>query len=466
MIPARGPTGSVEGLVIPNFDNTSRVISERRIQTLNVLSRAIAEARSAEQIASIVLPAFENNNDTPFMVVYLASPAEEMYDHDSSEQQSQRTRSTADSTRRVSTTSEEMCLEFVRATNIGCISIQDDDPYVPSTVISDRSVMLDGYTDSHGLKQAIRMAHCYDDDVIISVDNGLRDVLPNITPNAFGDLTTCVAVMPIRSSSEDRTHGVIVIGLNSRLEFTKPYRDYINTIRGLFATGLASVKLHKEQMARAQYLAALNKRKNDELQVLLKKKTEELRSAELKMVTAFDCCPTGIWIANEKMEIVFLNPAYYQITGLHPDAPLSSWIDVVHPDDVDRVADIYAKCKQQRSKAEFRVLTGDVNVDGTPAVRWVESTAGPQYDAIGQVCGTIMDITLRKEKEEYQVRRAEDALERKRQQEYFIDMVCSFSLVYSCPLLHRKVVFINRLLSPPRHLTRWVPTLLMSLDLY
>jgi PAS domain S-box-containing protein len=425
MIPARGPTGSVEGLVIPNFDNTSRVISERRIQTLNVLSRAIAEARTAEQIASIALPAFENNNDTPFMVVYLASPAEELYDHESAEHQSQRTRSTTDSSRRLSTTSEETCLEFVRAANIGCISIQETDPYVPLTVISDRSVALEEYSDSHGLKKAIRMAHCYDDAVLISVDNGLRDILPNITPNAFGDLTKYVAVMPIRSSSEDRTHGVIVIGLNSRLEFTKPYKDYINTIRGLFATGLASVKLHREQMARAQYLAALNKRKNDELQVLLKKRTEELRSAELKMSTAFDCCPTGIWIANEKMEIVFLNPAYYQITGLDQDAPLSSWIDVVHPDDVERVANIYAKSKEQRCKAEFRVLTGGVNADGTPAVRWVESTAGPQYDSLGQVCGTIMDITLRKEKEEYQVRRAEDALERKRQQEYFIDMVCS-----------------------------------------
>jgi PAS domain S-box-containing protein len=269
------------------------------------------------------------------------------------------------------------------------------------------------------------MAHCYDDAVVISTESGLRDILPNITPNAFGDLTTHVVIMPIRSSSEDRTHGVIVIGLNTRIEFTKPYKDYINTMRGLFATGLASVKLHNEQMARAQYLAALNKRKNDELQVLLKKKTEELRSAELKMSTAFDCCPTGIWIANENLEIVFLNPAYYQITGLHPDAALSGWIDRVHPDDMERVKDVYSKCRQQRSKADFRVLTDDVNPDGTPAFRWVESIAGPQYDSLGQVCGTIMDITLRKEREEYQVRRAEDALERKRQQEYFIDMVCT-----------------------------------------
>lgn len=454
MIPVRGSTGSVEGLVIPNFDNTSRIISERRIQTLNVLSRAIAEARSAEQIASIALPAFENNNDIPFMVVYLASPAEELYDHEALEQQSQRTRSTTSSSRRLSSTSEDVCLEFVLAAHSGCISIQENDPYVPTAVISDRSVSLDEYDDSYGLTKYIRMAHCYDDAVVISTDNGLREVLPNITPNAFGDLTMCVAVMPIRSSSEDRTHGVVVIGLNTRIEFTEPYKDYVNTMRGLFATGLASVKLHGEQMARAQYLAALNKRKNDELQVLLKKKTEELRSAELKMSTAFDCCPTGIWIANENLEIVFLNPAYYQITGLHPDAPLSSWIDVVHPDDMERVTDIYSKCRQQRSKAQFRVLTGDENPDGTPAIRWVESIAGPQYDSIGQVCGTIMDITLRKEREEYQVRRAEDALERKRQQEYFIDMVCTIPFYHSLLLLLRDLTDLHWVFPCNRHPTK------------
>lgn len=434
MIPIRGSTGSVDGLFIPNFDNTGRLISERRIHTLNILSRAIAEARSAEQIASITLPAFNNNNDIPFMIMYLASPGEDEPDPESSEPQSQRSRSIAESSRRQSTSSEDLCLEFQLAGHVGCIDIQVDDPYVPSTVMSDRSVPLDEYDDAQGLTKYIRMAHCYDDAIVISADNDLREVLPNITPNAFGDLTVYVAVMPIRSSSEDRTHGVIVVGLNTRMEFTKTYKDYINTMRGLLATGLASVKLHGEQMARAQYLAALNKRKNDELQVLLKKKTEELRSAELKMSTAFDCCPTGIWIANKDLEIVFLNPAYYQITGLQPDAPMSSWIELVHPDDLHRVKDIYSRCRQERSKTEFRILKPSDDPDGTPEVRWLESTAGPQYDSIGQVCGTIMDVTFRKEKEEYQVKRAEDALERKRQQEYFIDMVSTLRFVFDRPL--------------------------------
>lgn len=441
MIPLRGPHGTVDGLYIPNFDNTARVISERRIHTLNILSRAITEARTTDQIALLALAAFRDNIDIPFMVMYLATPADEDMDQEGSEQESQRT--SASSNRRASLMSDDPCLEFRLSGHVGCICIRKDDAHVPLTVRSNRSMLPDDYDTSRGLARYIRMAHCYDDAIILSVEDNLEEVLPNIIPNSFGDSTSYVAIMPIRSSAEDRTHGVLVIGLNTRMEFTKPYKDYVNTMRGLLATGLASVKLHGEQMARAQYLAALNKRKSDELQVLLKKKTEELRSAELKMSTAFDCCPTGIWIANKYHEIVFLNPAYYHITGLRQDAPMDSWVELVHPHDLEMVQKVFAQSRQARVKTEFRILTGDANPDGTPQIRWVEGSAGPQYDSIGQVCGTIMDITHRKEKEEYQVKRIEDALERKRQQEYFIDMVRSRRI---CP-------FMLSLLTPPSRKT-------------
>ncbi|KAJ9112313.1 hypothetical protein QFC19_000732 [Naganishia cerealis] len=423
MIPLRGPAGAVDGIFIPNFDNTGRLVSERRIHTLNILSRAITESRNVEQIASFSLPAFQNNNDIGFMIMYLSQPVEDDTDPESQEMESQRTRSTMESSRRHSTVGDDNRLEFRLAGHSGCVEIEENDKYVPHCVLSDRSRPLDTYDDSHGLAKYIHMAHCYNEAVAITEADDMQELLPNLTPNAFGDLPVYAVVMPIRSSVEDRTHGVVIIGLNTRLEFTTAYKDWLNTIRGLLATGLASVKLHEEQMARAHYLAALNKRKNEELQVLLKKKTDDLRSAELTMSTAFDCCPTGIWIADANREIVFLNPAYYQITGLHPEASLSSWVDLVHPDDREMAIKAFSDVRYKRSKTEFRILKRKPDTDGKPEIRWLEGTAGPPYDSIGQICGTIMDITHRKEKEEFQLRRAEDALERKRQQESFIDMV-------------------------------------------
>ncbi|KAJ9122143.1 hypothetical protein QFC24_004371 [Naganishia onofrii] len=425
MIPLRGPTGAVDGIFIPNFDNTGRVVSERRIHTLNILSRAIAESRSVEHIASLSLPAFQNNNDIGFMIMYLSEPAGDCFDQETMEKGSQKTRSTTGSSRsrQHSIASDDTFLKFQLAAHSGLLSVEEDDKYVPVSVLSDRSRPLDEYDDDHNrLAKFIRMAHSYDDAVVISESDNLAELLPNLSSNAFGELPVSAVVMPIRSSMEDRTHGVVVIGLNTRLQFNTAYKDWLNTIRGLLATGLASVKLYGEQMVRARYLAALNQRKNDELQVMLKKKADDLRSAELTMSTAFDCCPTGIWIADAQGEIVFLNPAYYQITGLDPDAPLASWIDLVHPDDLELSTRVLAECRHKRSKTEFRILKRPINGDGSSQVRWLESIAGPPYDSSGQLCGTIMDITHRKEKEEYQVRRVEDALERKRQQESFIDM--------------------------------------------
>ncbi|KAJ9120673.1 hypothetical protein QFC22_002604 [Naganishia vaughanmartiniae] len=426
MIPLRGPTGAVDGIFIPNFDNTARVISERRMQTLNILSRAIAESRTVEHIAARSLPAFQDNNDIGFMIMYLSEVAGGDLDQETQDKESQRTRSTTGSSRsrQHSLTGDDMSLEFQLAVHTGFSIVEDHDRYIPRNVRSDRLRPVDSYDDedSYPLARYIRMAHC-DEAVVISEADNLTELLPNLSPNPFGDFPINAIVMPIRSSMEDRTHGIVIIGLNTRLEFNTAYKDWLNTIKGLLATGLASVKLHGEQMARARYLAALTKRKNDELQVLLKKKTDDLRSAELTMSMAFDCCPTGIWISNAADEIVFLNPAYYQITGLNPSAPLASWTDLVHPDDLEMATRALAECRYMRSKTEFRILKPPDSKHGSPETRWLESIAGPPYDSSGQLCGTIMDITHRKEKEEYQVRRAEDALERKRQQESFIDML-------------------------------------------
>ncbi|KAJ9105379.1 hypothetical protein QFC21_001748 [Naganishia friedmannii] len=369
----------------------------------------------------------DNSNDIGFMIMYLSEPAGDDLDQESQEKESQKTRSMTGSSRsrQHSITGDDAFLQFQLAAHSGFSNVEENDKYIPRNVLSDRSRSLDSYDgddDSCPFSKYIRMAHCYDEAVVITDADHLGELLPNLSPNAFGDLPVHAVVMPIRSSMEDRTHGIIIIGLSTRLEFNTAYKDWLNTIRGLLATGLASVKLYGEQMARARYLAALNKRKNDELQVMLKKKTDDLRSAELTMSTAFDCCPTGIWIANAEGEIVFLNPAYYQITGLDPNAPLASWIDLVHPDDLELSVRALAECRYKRSKTEFRILKPQVEKDGNPELRWLEGIAGPPYDSSGQLCGTIMDITHRKEKEQYQVRRTEEALERKRQQESFIDM--------------------------------------------
>jgi hypothetical protein len=63
------------------------------------------------------------------------------------------------------------------------------------------------------------------------------------------------------------------------------------------------------------------------------------------------------------------------------------------------------------------------------------------------IYGTLMDVSTRKANELYQLRRAEEAMETKRQQEYFIDMV-SNSLLREMPLIFSD--HVDRALLPRR----------------
>jgi GAF domain-containing protein len=144
--------------------------------------------------------------------------------------------------------------------------------------------------------------------------------------NPFGDPPKAAIVLPIRSSVEDRLHGVMLLGLNTRAPWDEEYSNYVQLVKGLLATGLATIKLHEEDLARARYMAALNRQKNDELQSLLAHRTEELKTSELKFRSAFAGCPAAIWIGGPEGGIWDINQAYFKMSGLPMDACLDDWI--------------------------------------------------------------------------------------------------------------------------------------------
>jgi PAS domain-containing protein len=144
--------------------------------------------------------------------------------------------------------------------------------------------------------------------------------------NPFNDPPGAAIVLPIRSSVEDRLHGVVLLGLNTRALWDEAYSNYVQLVKGLLATGLATIKLHEEDLARARYMAALNRQKNEELQSLLTHRTEELKTSELKSRSAFAACPAGIWIGGPEGGIWDMNQAYLRMSGLSVNANLDDWI--------------------------------------------------------------------------------------------------------------------------------------------
>jgi PAS domain-containing protein len=137
--------------------------------------------------------------------------------------------------------------------------------------------------------------------------------------------------------------------------------------------------------------------------------------------------PSGLAILDHKAQAVFVNQHFYELTThTRKDKSFSSWPQSIHADDYDRVMGAYQEAfsSHKQLRTEFRtqgasrpwrllLLTpiGDENLEHV-SVR----------DYGGFVC-SIVDISCEKSVELAQRKAAEEATERREQQERFIDMV-------------------------------------------
>lgn len=137
--------------------------------------------------------------------------------------------------------------------------------------------------------------------------------------------------------------------------------------------------------------------------------------------------PSGLAILDHKAQAVFVNQNFWELTTHRgDDQSFMSWPQSIHPDDYERVMQAYhdAFQSQQQLRTEFRaqgkenpwrllLLTplGDENL---------QHVSLREYG--GFIC-SIVDITAEKSAELTERRAAQQARERKEQQERFIDMI-------------------------------------------
>ncbi|PYH67209.1 histidine kinase G2 [Aspergillus vadensis CBS 113365] len=139
-----------------------------------------------------------------------------------------------------------------------------------------------------------------------------------------------------------------------------------------------------------------------------------------------DMLPTGIAILNYRDESTFVNRRFRDLMTRHTAKSFECWSQSIHPDDYERVATSYHDAARDKSarRVEFRIRGHEdlwrmltlSPLDATDSNR-----LGLRRDG-GFVC-TITDITPEKVAELSQKRIAEEARERKQQQERFIDMI-------------------------------------------
>ncbi|KUI54506.1 Peroxide stress-activated histidine kinase mak2 [Cytospora mali] len=140
--------------------------------------------------------------------------------------------------------------------------------------------------------------------------------------------------------------------------------------------------------------------------------------------------PTGLAILDHNAEAVFVNDQFFHLTTKKSSHEFRSWPESIDPRDYDRVMTQYREAfgERQEIKVEFRCVIGDdaENPDGDDSKNgnWRMFFLKPLDAAknAGYICA-VVDISELKSAEQAQERAAQDAKDRKQQQERFIDMV-------------------------------------------
>ncbi|MEM9817644.1 MAG: PAS domain S-box protein [Cyanobacteria bacterium P01_D01_bin.6] len=142
---------------------------------------------------------------------------------------------------------------------------------------------------------------------------------------------------------------------------------------------------------------------NQSLEIKVTERTAELREREIRLKASEQrysslaaAAPVGIFRHNMPGECIYVNQRTSEITGLsHEALKGNQWQNALHPEDRERVINAWMQAFQTQTpfQLEYRFQWPD----GTS--RWVYTQAVAEFDASGQMIGsvgTITDISDRK----------------------------------------------------------------------
>ena len=125
----------------------------------------------------------------------------------------------------------------------------------------------------------------------------------------------------------------------------------------------------------------------------------EQKASERRYAILTESAPVGIFCFDAAGQLVYVNPCWCEMTGYTLEAAVGDgWITVLHPDDRDRLLNIWAEALAR--PIPYRTEGRIIHPDGR--VLWFDLRKVPEFDEEGQLLGfvgTVSDITRNKEAE-------------------------------------------------------------------
>ncbi|WP_422822654.1 diguanylate cyclase [Vreelandella neptunia] len=151
-------------------------------------------------------------------------------------------------------------------------------------------------------------------------------------------------------------------------------------------------------MQELQQVASTFNRVEDERQLLL----GNLQEREAFLDSVLNAAPQGMFVANIKGDITYMNPALLEMLGVSADSPMDYWIKQIHMDDLDGAQDMWVHSLRTGSDfvRQLRFLRSDKEL------LWLDIharvvTLSQDGQTLGLV-GVVKDITERREQEAIQ----------------------------------------------------------------
>nr|WP_276583906.1 response regulator [Pseudomonas sp. RIT-PI-AD] len=269
--PLLGDGGQVEGLFCAVTEETERVISERRLESLRDLATALADVDTREALFRAVAQALGGNPyDLPFTLTYVFDQSE---------------------------VAHRVCAS----------GIDPDHPYAVERVGLDER-------EDWALERILAGAGALERDILCPV--------AELPTGAWARSPRKVAVIPIVGQGDARPLGFIVAGLNPFRPHDDGYLGFIELLAGQIASSLASVDAYQAERQRAQTLAEIVRMRRQAAEALRRANAGliaevEQRTAERdRLRTLFQQAPGFICALRGPNHIFELtNDAYLKLVG-------------------------------------------------------------------------------------------------------------------------------------------------------